>query len=145
VSDTDVRVAILGHFLHHFSAPTHHDIADALGISESEAESAFGRLADDHALVLAPGSPHIWMAHPFSAMPTGFTVRSGTHEWWGNCIWDSLGIVAMLGRDAEVITACPDCGEELVAEVRDGVVRHDDQVVHFSIPAARWWEDIGAT
>jgi hypothetical protein len=36
------------------------------------------------------------MANPFSAVPTPFLVRSGDRSWYGNCIWDALGIPAML-------------------------------------------------
>lgn len=145
MSDADVRVAIFRHFLEHGSAPTHHDIAEEVGIATGEAEAAFLRLHDAHTIVLAPGSPYIWMAHPFSGVPTAFRARAGSQEWWGNCIWDALGIIAMSGRDGRVETTCPDCGESLSIDVRDGEVRHHDEVVHYSIPAARWWEDIGAT
>ena len=145
MSDAQVRVAIFKHFLEHGSAPTHHDIAGELDLQTGEAEAAFRRLHDDHTIVLAPGSPYIWMAHPFSAVPTAFRTRAGSQEWWGNCIWDSLGIAAMVGRDAEVATTCPDCGEPIVLKVREDEIHHADEVVHYSIPAARWWDDIGAT
>jgi hypothetical protein len=145
MSDADVRIAILHHFLDQGSAPTHQDIAATLGITPVEAEAAFARLHQAHTIVLAPGSPYIWMANPFSAIPTTYKVRAGATEWWGNCIWDSLGIIAMAGRDGRVEGSCPDCGEPLVVEVRDGEIRHHDEVVHYSVPAAHWWDDIGAT
>jgi hypothetical protein len=34
-------------------------------------------LADAHIVVLALGTRSIWMAHPFSEVPTSYTVQSG--------------------------------------------------------------------
>ena len=63
--------------------------------------------------------------------------------YFANCIWDALGIPAMLGGvDARIETRCSDCGEALAVEVQDHTVRGDSQVVHFAVPAARWWDDI---
>jgi len=143
--DNDVRVEIYRHFAEIGSAPTHVDIAHELDLEPAEVEGSYRRLADDHVIVLAPGSPYIWMANPFSAVPTPFAVQSGDQRWWGNCIWDALGILALVGRDGEVRTSCPDCGEALTVSVADGRVPHDHRVVHYSIPAARWWDDIGLT
>jgi hypothetical protein len=143
--DNDVRVEIYRRFLNEGVAPTHLDIAEDLDVSPAETEAAFRRLADDHHIVLAPGSPYIWMANPFSAIRTAFTVRSNEREWWGNCIWDSLGILALAGRDGEVETSCPDCAERLTVTIVDGEIQHDDYIVHFSVPATHWWDDIGST
>ena len=86
------------------------------------------------------------MAEPFSAVPTAFAVESGGRSWWGNCIWDALGIPAMLQRDAVIRSSCPDCGEAMTLEVRDGRLRGAALpaagVVHYSVPAHRWWEDV---
>jgi hypothetical protein len=143
--DNEVRVEIYRHFLDAGTAPTYVEIADALDLTPMDALASFRRLGDDHVIVLAPGSTYIWMANPFSAIPTTFIVRAGGREWWGNCIWDSFGIAAMVGVDAEVSTSCPDCGEPLAISVVGGRVGHDHRVIHYSVPAARWWDDIGAT
>lgn len=144
-ADDDVRVEIYRHFLEAGVAPTYADVAGSLGLEPSDVLAIFRRLADDHVIVLAPGSTYIWMANPFSAIPTTFTVRAAGREWWGNCIWDAFGIVAMIGEDAEVYTSCPDCGDALAVRVVGGRVGHDHRVVHYSVPAARWWDDIGDT
>ncbi len=119
------------------------EIATALGTSSSEVEAALRRLADERVLVLAPGTPYIWMANPFSALPSPFAVRAGGADRYGVCIWDALGIVAMLGDEGRVTTLCPDCGDELELRVQDGVIEPSDYVVHFAVPAAQWWNDIG--
>ena len=53
---------------------------------------------------------------------------------------------AALHTDGVVSSACPDCGEPLELEVRDGkLVDGADLLVHFVVPARRWWDDIGFT
>jgi len=122
-------------------------IAGELGLGEDETRAAVRRLATEHdALVLHPDG-ELWMAEPFSAVPTTFRVRSGSRAWWGNCIWDALGILALLELDGSVTTACPDCDEPLVVEIEGGALREPagGAVAHFLVPARDWWRDIGFT
>ena len=86
------------------------------------------------------------MANPLSAVPTIFRVQTGEDaSYWGNCIWDALGIIAMLGGDGRIDTSCPDCGDALELNVEAGKLQPTDAVVHFAVPAARWWQNIGYT
>ncbi len=142
-SDNDVRLAVYDFFVAHGRPPVAAEIARDLDARPHDVEDAYRRLADGHALVLAPGTPYIWMAHPFSALPTPFAVTARGREWWGNCIWDALGILAMFDADGTVKTLCPDCGDRIELEVREGELAAGDGVVHFSVPAAHWWDDIG--
>ena len=114
------------------------------GVSVADVRSDYEALHDAHAIVLDPQTRDVWMAHPFSAVPTAYRVRSGNGSWFANCIWDGLGICALLGRDGTVETDCADCGEPLSLAVRDGEV-HGDGVAHFLVPAAHFWDDIGFT
>jgi hypothetical protein len=82
------------------------------------------------------------MALPFSAVATDFRVEAGNRSWYANCAWDGLGILAALACDGLVATHCPDCGEAFGLVVRDGRLEPSDCVVHFVVPAARWWDDI---
>lgn len=118
------------------------EMAGRLGVSPSDVGHALHTLAEGHALVLQPLSGEVLMANPFSAVPTAFAVTSQGRSWWGNCIWDGLGILAMLGTDGEVTTGCPDCGEALALSVRAGSVSGPTAVAHFAVPARRWWEDL---
>ncbi|MFN2489343.1 MAG: organomercurial lyase [Actinomycetota bacterium] len=144
-SDNDVRVEVYRLFVEHGRPPMPIEIATAVGASSEEIERALHRLAEAHVLVLAPGTSYIWLANPLSALPSPFSVATDGRRWWGICIWDALGILAMLGSDGTVSSLCPDCGELLEVEVRDGEVTKGDGVVHYAVPAARWWDDIGFT
>ena len=82
------------------------------------------------------------MANPFSAVPTAFKVMARGGSYYGNCVWDSLGIVALLGGEGSVETPCPDCSEPLRLHVLGGTLVESEGVVHFSVPARHWWDDI---
>jgi hypothetical protein len=142
--DRAVRLAVMRGFVDEGRPPSPDEIAGRLGVPQIEVEASLRRLADAHVLVLAPGTPYVWMANPFSAIPTPFRVEAGERRWWGNCIWDGLGILAAVGVDGRVSTACPDCGERLDVET-SGAQARGEGVVHYSVPAAHWWDDIGST
>jgi Alkylmercury lyase len=106
--------------------------------------AALRRLHDDHRLVLTD-TGRIRMAHPFSGVATDVRVIVGNREWYGNCAWDGLGILAALGRDGIVVSHCPDCGDEAGFIVNGGAMEDCEAVVNFQVPAARWWNDIVLT
>ena len=146
--DARVRLAVLEGFLGG-RRPGVAEISSVLDAPATEVSASFERLAAGRAFVLVPGTSEIHMAAPFSGVRTEFRVRVGDRSYHANCIWDALGIPAMLagaGRpaDASIETRCPDCAEALTVDVRDDGIVADprDPVAHFAVPAARWWADI---
>jgi hypothetical protein len=148
VNDVDnrVRVHLYERFLEDGHPPTVEQTGDAMGITADEAAAAYRRLEEGRVIVLAPGTTNVWMANPLSAVPTRFrVVTDDGRSWWGNCVWDGLGILAMVGSDGAVDTSCPDCGETIELRVEDGGLQPIDAVIHFAVPAARWWQNIAFT
>jgi hypothetical protein len=144
--DQRVRLHIYDRFLADGRPPTTVETAEALGIAADACEAAYQRLEQSRVIVLAPGTTNVWMANPLSAVPTRFrVVTDDRRSWWGNCVWDALGILAMVGSDGVVDTSCPDCGEKIELRVADGELQPIDAVIHFAVPAARWWENIAFT
>jgi hypothetical protein len=143
--DNEVRLHVYRHFVDQGEPPTVAHVGAALDIGPEAAGAAFRRLEQDHVLVLSPGTLEIWMAHPLCAFPTPFWVTTPRGSWWGTCIWDALGIPAMLGCDGTVASSCADCGDPLPVRIRNGEIREADGVAHFAVPAARWWDNIGHT
>lgn len=143
--DRDVRVFVFGSTAETGKVPGIPEIADRLGRPSSDVEESLRRLAAGRVLVLAPNNSNIWMANPFSAVPTNFRVHANDRLYYGNCIWDALGIPAALGADARLETQCGDCGTAMSLEVRDGALVKDQGIIHVGVPAARWWENIGYT
>ena len=122
------------------------EAAAALQLPAREVEAAYRRLHDAHAIVLEPDGTAIRMLNPFSAVETPHRVEAAGRSWFANCAWDALGIPAVLRADGRIESACADCGERLELEVRgDALVRGAELLVHFVVPARRWWDDIGFT
>ena len=139
----DVRIAVLQQSIDTGEVPTAAEVARRLQIAEASVIDAFRELADRHVYVLEPGDPtRLRMANPFSAIPTTFAVFARARRYHGNCVWDALGIVSLLGGEGRVETACPDCGARLVLEVSARQLVSGEGVVHFSVPARQWWDDI---
>jgi hypothetical protein len=144
--DLRIRNEIYSSFVRTGNAPTPAETAAALGLTAQEVEAALQRLHDAHALVLAQDGRAIRMLNPFSAVETSHRVEAGGRSWFANCAWDALGIPAALHVDGRIASTCPDCGEALELEVRDGALaRGAELLVHFVVPARRWWDDIGFT
>ncbi len=141
--DAAVRVQVYRFFVDQGRPPVPAEIAETLHMDQAPVEDSLRRLAAEHVLVLAPGTPYIWMANPLSAIPTPFSVEAAGRTWFGNCIWDALGVVAMLGGTGTVRTWCPDCHDRLEVSVADGRPSVAEGVVHFAVPAAHWWDNIG--
>ena len=123
-----VRAAVYASLRDEAAAPSVVRLAADLGAPREDVAAALHRLADLHCLVLVPGTESIWMAHPFSGIET---------------VWDGLALLALLG-DGVLATHSPATGEPLDFEARGGRVRGEG-IVHFLVPARRFWDDIGHT
>jgi len=141
--DDTVKLEIYGTLARTGVAPTTFEVAHALALSPDEVSAAFGRLHQRRLLVPEPGdASRIRMAPPFSGIETPFRVRAGGTTYFANCVWDALGIPAALHRDAIVDARDGQTGEPMTLEVRNGAPVPAPCVVHFAVPAARWWTDI---
>ena len=82
--DTEVRHFIYQTFISALRPPTTEETAKRFQLPIGKIESAFERLAASHDIALAPGSHSIWMAHPFSALPTNYTAQIDEKKYYGN-------------------------------------------------------------
>lgn len=146
LDDTDwaVRSTVYRALAHTGTLPDGDELAHVAGGLDALAER-LGALHDHHQLVL-DGDGVIRMALPFSAVPTEHVVRSGERSWFANCAWDALAIPAALGADAVIDAPWAGDGSPVDLRVVDGELVGDlDGVVHFVVPARRWWDDIVET
>ena len=140
--DTTVRVKLYQEFVRNGSAPTAEHLATEMHCSTEHIRAALERLAAGRAIVLQPYSREILMANPLCSVPTPFRVRTRGRSFFGSCVWDALGIMAMLQSESALDTSCACCGEAMVITQRDGHLMHAEGVIHFAVPAKRWWENI---
>ena len=143
--DREVRLSVYRHFVRTGQAPSLRETSADVGSSGTDVAASLDRLDASHVLVLHPTTRELWMAMPFSAVPTDFRVTSGDRAWWANCAWDALGISAMLQIPVEIRTSCTDCGDPPPLRTTGRALSHSSGVVHFAVPAAAWWDDIGFT
>jgi hypothetical protein len=136
-ADLELRRRTYAFFVEHGRAPA----AAELGAPD-EVVRGWRRLHAEHAVVLNPATDELRMLNPFSAVPTAYRVEAAGRWWYGNCAWDAFGICAALHTDGRIEASCPDCGELLVVEVRDGCPGDEPLLFHCLVPAAHWWDDI---
>ena len=140
--DTAVRLALYQEFVTTTAAPTAAGLAARMRCSAEEVGAALERLAAAKAIVLQPESREVLMANPLCSVPTPFRVRAQGRSFFASCIWDGLGIMAMLQTESELDTSCACCGEAMSIRQRDGQIIAARGVIHFAVPAKRWWENI---
>jgi len=141
--DDTVKLEIYGRLARTGIAPAVPDVARSLALPIEDVAAAFARLHQRRLLVPEPGDPtSIRMAPPFSGVVTPFQVRSDGVLYHANCIWDALGIPAALHRDAVIDARDGHTGEPMALEVLNGEPVPKPCVIHFAVPAARWWTDI---
>ncbi len=138
----ELHAAILQHVIAHGVAPEPEALAARFGASVEGIVAALRALADDHGVVLHPHAPRIWIIHPFSLAPTGFLLRAGDREWWGNCAWCALGAASLLARDVTVTTTLGANGRQVDVRIRGGRLLDTGYVVHFPVPMAQAWDNV---
>ena len=107
-----------------------------MSLSVEEARAALEALAASRQVILDPTTREVWMAGPFSAVPTRFRVHGTNASWWANCAWDMLGIPASLNQSVRIDATCADCNATFRLDVdRDIGPVSDEGLVHILLPA----------
>ena len=129
----DVRLAVYRSFAQTGRAPEPSTLDDG----------ALRELHDRRQLVLDHDG-RIVMAHPFTAVPLGFSVMGRETLWWGGCAWDSFALPHLLPDEPEVLvaTSCPGCSAALAWVVDRDAPPAGAEVAHFLVPAVHMWDDV---
>lgn len=142
MDNASLHHAIVTFFLAHQRAPSVVELASRFDRSERDVRAALRALAADHGVVLHPRSDEIWIAHPFSTVPTSFVVRAGSCAWWGNCAWCSLGLAFLAGDSAVIETRVGALDEPVTIRTERGNILDKDFVVHFPVPMRHAWDNV---
>ena len=141
-ADAAFRHALYQFIVTRGHVPKIRELAAAISRSPKVVRTALQRLARSHILMLQERTSEILRAAPFWAVPTAFHVQSGKHAWWASCVWDALAIPAMLRRDARITTACACCDSAMELTARRGRLQRAYGLIHFAVPASRWYENV---
>ena len=119
------------------------DLATELLATREQVRSGLLTLAAARHLALGSDG-EITMAHPFTAVPLGFSVMGRDTLWWGGCAWDSFALPHLLPDQGPMLvaTTCPACDRAHAWRVNDREPPAGGQVAHFLVPAARMWDDV---
>jgi hypothetical protein len=139
--DARVRLFTYRFLLRHEKSPSVREVAAALRSSLPKVRAALTRLSESHAF-MQQGNGELWRVAPFSCIPTAFPVAVGKRSWFANCIWDALGIPAMLGKDAEIKAACGCCNYDMPLGIHDGKLSSSRGLIHIAVPAREWYKDV---
>ena len=137
-----VRHFVYNHFADTTHPPSVDETAAHFNISIKEAGEYYKELDNRHAFFLDPGTLHIRMAWPFSAIPTDFKVHANGRTYYANCAWDMLGIPATLHADAVIEAVCTESNDSVQLEIKNGQITNYDLLIHFPLPFARWYDDL---
>ena len=139
--DARLRLFVYRRILRHEKSPTVREMAKALAVSTSQIRASLKRLGESHAF-MTQDNGELWRAAPFSCIPTSFPVKIGRRSWFANCIWDALGIPAMLGQGALIEASCGCCNSAMPIEVRAGKLCSSQGVIHVAVAARDWYKDV---
>jgi hypothetical protein len=142
----DVRLAVYESFARQGTPPDPADLVRQFEVSREDIRDALGQLATARHVVLDDDGS-IVMAHPFSAIPLGFSVMGASTLWWGGCAWDSFAMPHLLHRESSLLvaTTCPGCSRAHAWNLTRTAPPEGGEVAHFLIPAARMWDDVVCT
>ena len=140
--DKVVRYHVYDYVMRGGLLPTIAETSSALSRPPNEVRASFQRLADGHILVLQKSSGEVLMANPFSAVPTAFLVKAKGRSYYGNCIWDAMGISAMLKQEATIEASCGCCSTAMNLKITNASLEEAHGIAHFAVLAAHWWDDI---
>jgi hypothetical protein len=145
------------------------EIASYFSVPEADARFALAHSRIGKTVLVDPATGEIWMAGPFAATPTPYKITPLKTEpratraahlpsdpltlepsdpgrsWFANCAWDMLGVASLVDEPVRIEASCTDCGEPIVFDHDPPHPPPSDAVVHFLVPARRWYDDIGFT
>ena len=140
--DTQVKLAVYHHFAETGRRPSLAEVTQRVGADDGSVLEAYKRLRAQRLLVLEVDGSSIRMASPFSGVPTHHIVEADGIQYYANCAWDALGVLAALHKPGTVHSQCAQSGEPLHLNVGLQGPEPSDWLFHCLVPAAKWWDDI---
>jgi hypothetical protein len=138
----DLRLAVYDAF-RRGAIPRVSALAAAMQVTEEEVAGGLAALAASRDLALGQDG-EITLAHPFTAVPLGFSVMGRETLWWGGCAWDSFALAHLLPEQGPMLvaTTCQSCDRAHAWRVDDREPPDGDQIAHFQVPASHMWDDV---
>ncbi len=140
--DVKVKLAVYRHFAETGHRPSLEDVVGRIDSDVHSVLEAYQRLRAQRLLVLEADGSSIRMASPFSGVPTQHVAEVGGIQYFANCAWDVLGVIAAWHMPGTVHSRCEQSGEPYHLKVGLNGPEASDWLFHCLVPAAQWWDDI---
>ena len=140
--DVQVKLAVYSHFAETGRRPSPGEVIGRIGSDVESVLDAYRRLRAQRLLVLEADGASIRMAPPFSGVPTQHVVEAGGIQYFANCAWDALGVLAALHAPGTIHSRCEQSGELFHLKVGLQGPEPSEWLFHCLVPAAKWWDDI---
>jgi endogenous inhibitor of DNA gyrase (YacG/DUF329 family) len=146
IDSEDVRLQVYDAFAARGWPPSTTGLARQNQVDIEQVRRALRELATARHIVLGADG-EVVMAHPFSAVPLGFSAMGRATMWWGGCAWDSFALPHLLREEPSVLVAtrCPGCGRPLAWDVDATRPPAGSELAHFQTPVAAMWDDVVTT
>ncbi len=142
----DIRLFIYQFLVENDRPPTMAESAAKFGLCVADIRKSFHWLHRNHQIVLEPGTESVRIAVPLSAVPTAYRVEIDGKLHYANCAWDSLGIPAMLHRDATIEAHIDDASVPVRYAIENGsLVAPPGLAIHFPMPIPQWLDNLADT
>jgi hypothetical protein len=141
-NDIQIKMAVYRHFAERGQRPSPGDVAKRVGSDVQSVLEAYQRLRAQRLLVLEEDGSSIRMASPFSGVPTQHVVEAAGVQYFANCAWDALGVLAALHKPGTIHSRCEQSGEPFHLDVGLQGPEASSWLFHCLVPAAKWWDDI---
>jgi hypothetical protein len=146
MTDDALRIHVYDRLVAIGRAPSAREIGAHFDIPTEEAHQRLAALKIGKTILVDQNTREIRMAGPFAPAESAYRLSDGTHTWFANCAWDMFGVSMIVGKKMLGETACPDCGDQIAIECDpDHPPVECQSVIHFLVPARRWYDDIGFT
>ena len=145
IDHSQLRVFVYDHIVDLGVPPTSREIADHFATSPEDALRAIREVKIGKTILPHPTTGEIWMAGPFASTRSDYEVVGSEVRWWANCAWDMFGVAQIVGEPVRIEARCGDCEAPMSLEADATHEPADGYVVHFLVPARRWYDDIGFT
>lgn len=142
ITNSNLHYSIIRGIIDNGFAPSIENLSETLKADKEEVIKGLYNLQEYHGVVLHPNEPKVWVIHPFSLAPTNFYVKSNKGEWWGNCAWCSLGVVALLKDDVKITTTVGAETNQIEINIINGEIQEKNYYIHFPIPMKNAWDNV---
>ena len=125
-------------------APHYLELASRLGWESEQARTVLHEVTElGLPMWLHPGTDLVASFAPFSSLPTLYRLSiDGVAHGYAQCGLEALAVSWLFpGREIRMESLCPDCGEPLSLNMRDGEMLSMEPpttVAHINVPVAKW-------